>query len=118
MERVEASDKKSREHDVEFFSSYPANGTSGRALYFCGPLNSARFEFISSAAKPLSMRVGLAVSVLRRGNNSRARGTRGMARKFVAKKGGQRNCAHEKERKKERQSGRGREGIGKRQRSG
>lgn len=42
----------------------PARAHATRILFersTCGLLNSARFEFISSAAKPLSMRVGLAV---------------------------------------------------------
>lgn len=58
-----SSDKKI-EYDVKFFSSYRravrARACNG-ARYTCGLLNSGRFEFISSAAKPLSMRVGLAV---------------------------------------------------------
>lgn len=43
-------------------------------------LNSARFEFISNAAKPLSMRVELAVLGPWRGNNSRVKEVGGLVR--------------------------------------
>jgi len=62
-ERGEQSSDKKIGHDAEFFSSYRlvrARACNG-ARYTCGLLNFSRFEFISSGAKPLSMRVGLAV---------------------------------------------------------
>lgn len=52
-------DKKSG--TIEFFPRPHDRHESTRARYTCGLLNFGRFEFISSAAKPLSMRVGLAV---------------------------------------------------------
>jgi len=58
--RGEWSSDKKIGHDVEFFSSYRDWACNG-ARYTCGLLNSSRFEFISNAAKPLSMRVELAV---------------------------------------------------------
>lgn len=61
-EEEEGGDKKSSA--VVFFSQRRGRQREharGGARYTCGLLDSGRFEFISSAAKPLSMRVGLAV---------------------------------------------------------
>lgn len=67
------------------------------ARYTCGLLNSSRFEFISSAAKPLSMRVELAVLgpgvVIIPGQAGREESA---VRKFC--RNGERNCTRESKR--------------------
>lgn len=51
--------KNRAEREILFFIPQPS--IRARARDTCGLLNSGRFKFISSAAKPLSMRAGLAV---------------------------------------------------------